>query len=93
MGYVLDVVPPPQPEEKEIETTPKIQSKNEDLPFGEICGRSTVANSLVVHGEPVSRGAYPWLVAMFWLKNLGPEFRCSGSLVSDRHVITGKFIM
>lgn len=73
-----------------MDDTPKVESNLVKIPYADVCGRSVVTNSLVVHGEPIARGAFPWLVAMFLLKNLGPEFRCSGSLVSHKHVVTGK---
>lgn len=74
----------------DVDDTPKLESNLVKSPFADICGKSVITNSLVVHGEPVARGAFPWLVAMFLLKNLGPEFRCSGSLISHKHVVTGK---
>lgn len=83
---VTTAAPPPTLPPAELDVDVR---RSDGSPYGDVCGRPTVANSLVVRGEPVPRGAYPWLVAMFWTKNLGPEFRCSGSLVSDRHVVTG----
>lgn len=50
---------------------------------------------LVVNGYTVREGEFPWLVAMFTKSsnsNFGPSFtfRCCGSLVSNKHVLTGK---
>lgn len=47
-------------------------------------------NSLVVHGQSVPVGAYPWLAALFAVRDTGLNYLCSASLVSDRHVVTGK---
>ncbi|XP_023020664.2 serine protease gd isoform X1 [Leptinotarsa decemlineata] len=58
------------------------------IPYENICGRSVSTNELVVHGDTVPRGAYPWLAAIFWVKPTGLNYMCSGSLISDRHVVT-----
>lgn len=77
-------------------TTPvPLQSKQAEpsrnsSPFSNICGVTVVPNPLVVHGHIVPRGAFPWLVAMFGVTNTGLEYKCSGSLISNKHVITGK---
>lgn len=47
-------------------------------------------NSLVVHGQSVPAGAYPWLAALFAVRDTGLNYLCSASLISDRHVVTGK---
>ncbi|XP_066251859.1 uncharacterized protein [Euwallacea similis] len=55
----------------------------------DICGKPITTNQLIVNGETVPRGAYPWLVAIFrQLENLSLSYICSGSLISDRHVVT-----
>ncbi|KAL1502648.1 hypothetical protein ABEB36_007762 [Hypothenemus hampei] len=57
--------------------------------LSETCGRPLATNSLIVHGQRVPRGAYPWLVAVFrQLENLSLTYICSGSLVSEKHVVT-----
>ncbi|KAF7271762.1 hypothetical protein GWI33_015405 [Rhynchophorus ferrugineus] len=54
-----------------------------------ICGRPIATNSLIVNGHSVPKGAYPWLVAIFrQLENLSLNYICSGSLISNRHVVT-----
>lgn len=55
------------------------------------CGITSVTNTLIAHGRDVLRGEYPWLVAIFQVKNLGPEFVCGANLISHRHVITGRY--
>ncbi|XP_026271853.2 uncharacterized protein LOC113202028 [Frankliniella occidentalis] len=59
------------------------------------CGRAwSGANPLVTRGAAAVRGRWPWLVALF--KKLGRRdqvglnFECGASLVSERHVITGE---
>lgn len=44
--------------------------------------------SLVVGGETVKRGAWPWLVAVYLNKASGPTFNCGGNLVSAKTVVT-----
>ncbi|CAG9768067.1 unnamed protein product [Ceutorhynchus assimilis] len=55
----------------------------------DVCGRPITTNSLIVNGQTVPRGAYPWLVAIFrQLENLSLNYICSGSLISEKHVVT-----
>lgn len=72
------------------EDTPKTEPDLLKTPYSDICGRPVIMNPLVAHGDPTSRGAFPWLVAIFVLNNTVPKFRCSGSLVSGKHVVTGE---
>lgn len=55
------------------------------------CGRPTINDPLIIGGEEYLRGALPWLVALFTQKQKKNEqkFICAGTLVSDRHVVTG----
>ncbi|XP_044261135.1 serine protease gd-like [Tribolium madens] len=57
-------------------------------PADDTCGVSIVANPLVINGNTVPRGAFPWLTAIFAVTTTGLEYKCSGSLVSQRHVVT-----
>lgn len=43
---------------------------------------------LVVGGTSIERGSWPWLVAIYTIKSSGPLFRCAGTLVSQRYVLT-----
>lgn len=55
------------------------------------CGLAEDVTPLVVHGKPTKSGQYPWLTAIFHLEEDGSyKFRCAGSLLSKRHIITGK---
>lgn len=56
--------------------------------INDICGTTSTTIPLVVGGEAVERGDWPWLVAVFREKFGGLEFICGGSLISDRLVIT-----
>ena len=46
--------------------------------------------SRMVGGEDFKRGDFPWMVALTRnSNNKDPDFFCAGTLVSNRHVITG----
>jgi hypothetical protein len=52
------------------------------------CGSRSETAGLVVGGKEVKRGDWPWLVAFVHTQeNL---FFCGGSLISDRHVLSGE---
>ncbi|CAH1155302.1 unnamed protein product [Phaedon cochleariae] len=57
-------------------------------PYGDICGRPILTNSLISNGDAVPRGAFPWLGALYRSKPSGFLYICSASLISDRHVVT-----
>lgn len=59
----------------------------------ESCGVSLVTNQLIAKGESVAKGQFPWLVAIFMVRNLGPEFLCGGNLISRTHVLTAAHCM
>ncbi|CAK1590142.1 unnamed protein product [Parnassius mnemosyne] len=52
------------------------------------CGKAKKGVALIWHGQSYSRGEWPWLVAIYQNKDRTLSFVCSGTLVSDRHVIT-----
>ncbi|CAL7944456.1 unnamed protein product [Xylocopa violacea] len=66
-------------------TTPKTTTQPN---YGE-CGRKNddSINRLIVRGSSALPGQWPWLVAIFLVRREF-EYRCSGSLVTNRHVIT-----
>jgi len=57
------------------------------------CGKAIKLQLLVVKGEKVPRGSWPWLSAIFLTTPTGLEFQCGGTLISQQHVITGNFIL
>lgn len=50
----------------------------------------TSPTKLIFHGDSYERGEWPWLVAIYKKKEDTVGFVCAGTLVSDRHVITGE---
>jgi len=47
-------------------------------------------NPLISKRMKTSPGQWPWLVALFLVKNTF-EFQCAGSILTQKHVITGMF--
>lgn len=59
--------------------------------FDDICGLPNLTKPLIVNGSPSEKGAHPWHVALYVKTDLGISYMCGGNLISDRHVLTGKF--
>jgi secreted trypsin-like serine protease len=55
------------------------------------CGLAALVQPLIVNGNAVKRGVWPWLTAIFQITDSGLEFICGGTLISKNHVITGNF--
>lgn len=47
-------------------------------------------NPLISKGMKTSPAQWPWLVALFLIK-INFEFQCAGSILTQKHVITGMF--
>jgi len=60
-----------------------------------ICGISSHTGStidlLISNGQKTYPGQWPWLVALFIVRNVY-EFQCAGTLLTNRHVLTGRLI-
>lgn len=57
----------------------------------EECG--VFAQELVVGGKQISKGQFPWLVALFQQVQNSYMYRCTGNLISNKHVLTGKCLL
>ena len=55
-----------------------------------VCGKPAKAKGFIVNGADFKRGEFPWMVAMLNKLKNPAEFFCAGTLISTRHVITGK---
>ena len=53
------------------------------------CGRADQAGGLIIGGSQVERGKWPWIVALFKTVNNDSKFFCGGTLISNKHVVTG----
>ncbi|KAJ0173210.1 hypothetical protein K1T71_011386 [Dendrolimus kikuchii] len=57
------------------------------------CGIPSSAINPLVFGDEYLRGEWPWVVALFKIKAHQMRFECSGTLVSEWHVITAAHCM
>lgn len=78
---VLNVTPPNVINRSQVPSSVSTVNK--------ICGTSAViARPLVIGGEAIERGSWPWLVAVYLNDAKGLSFKCGGNLVTSRTVIT-----
>lgn len=55
------------------------------------CGTPNIKEvALILRGQDFTRGAWPWMVAIFKRNGGSDDFICSGTLVSTEKVVTGK---
>ncbi|KAJ8712627.1 hypothetical protein PYW08_007931 [Mythimna loreyi] len=81
--------PPPKLEySPPVTTTPRPVNRFTPSLATDECGVIDQVLELVYKGQSYERGRIPWLVAIFRTKRKGLEFRCGGTLVTDRHVVT-----
>uniref|UniRef100_A0A182P277 Peptidase S1 domain-containing protein n=1 Tax=Anopheles epiroticus TaxID=199890 RepID=A0A182P277_9DIPT len=56
---------------------------------GQGCGVSDVEHNRVVGGVPAALNGWPWMALVGYEEAFGDvDFRCGGSLITDRHVLT-----
>jgi hypothetical protein len=53
------------------------------------CGKSHFGIGTVISGRPSTPHSWPWLVAFFFKPE--NQFFCGGSLISAKHVLSGKW--
>lgn len=58
----------------------------------EACGRPRRDSGLIVGGSNIRHGQFPWIVA-FNQTRIDFSYFCGGTLVSLRHVITGRLLL
>lgn len=91
------------PEKKEYEiplpatniiTQPQIEPQSNSLIQNErdedICGKSGYERvlPLVAGGKTVARGSYPWLAAVYTTDAVSLSYKCAGTLISKRTILT-----
>ena len=54
------------------------------------CGKPAQGIGFIYRGREFKRGQFPWMVALLNKLKTLPEFFGAGTLISTRHVITGK---
>ncbi|CAB3385889.1 Hypothetical predicted protein [Cloeon dipterum] len=52
------------------------------------CGVSHEVTNLIINGDTVAKGAWPWLSAIYKVEETCFTFICGGTLVTKRHVVT-----
>jgi secreted trypsin-like serine protease len=52
------------------------------------CGRTKYNAGLIVNGEDVKRGEFPFVVSLLKLKN--QKYFCGANLITQKHALTGK---
>lgn len=55
---------------------------------GQKCGQFLYNSGLIVNGDDIVRGEFPFLIALWMLRD--QSFFCAGNLISQRHAVTGK---
>lgn len=78
--------PPPRPE---VTTPPKINTVSR---LSDQCGSTRDTVNLIIGGEDIYPGDFPWLTAIMYRQKSDYKFHCTGNLLSDRHVLTGTLI-
>lgn len=54
------------------------------------CGSTDKGTGLIVGGRIAEPQKWPWLAALYYVPE--DKFYCAGTLISERHVVTGKRI-
>lgn len=73
--------PKPPSSQKPFTSNPAIQERDETQ-----CG--IFSQQLIVGGTEIQKGQFPWLVAIFQRLELSYKYRCTGNLVSSKHVVS-----
>ena len=55
-----------------------------------VCGKPVQTAGFIIRGRDFKRGEFPWMVALLNEQKSPAEFFGAGTLISTRHVITGK---
>lgn len=78
---------PSDREEASEQTDPSIQGRF--LTPEEGCGFSNVTHRRIVGGQTAKPHAFPWMALIGYTNNLGEQsWKCGGSLITTRHVLT-----
>ncbi|GBP00588.1 Proclotting enzyme [Eumeta japonica] len=80
---------PAKPQSPPHKTTPTSPPKPPaaKIPCGVISGGNERI-PLIFNGQSIARGDWPWLVAIYKRKDGGLTFICSGTLISERHIVS-----
>lgn len=79
--------PNPSPASTSPTVTVPTDPPNVQVELPRSCGHSSVQEK-VVGGEDVALGEFPWMVAIGYIENGEVKYRCGGSLINERYVVT-----
>ncbi|XP_059485355.1 serine protease gd-like isoform X2 [Neocloeon triangulifer] len=79
---------PPTPPPVQCPSVVEAEEKPQEIQKFRGCGISSSTKFLVLNGDTVTRGSYPWLSAIYETTGTGLQFVCGGTLVSKKHVLT-----
>lgn len=54
------------------------------------CGVPKIRTGLVILGQNITRGDFPWIVALMYTLFKPPTYFCGGTLITSNFVVTGK---
>ncbi|XP_068623667.1 serine protease gd-like isoform X2 [Battus philenor] len=86
-------LPPPTTTPRDYYETPSRLADDTDYNSNTQCGVAKKEIELLWYGQSYSPGEWPWLVAIYQNVAHSLTFLCSGTLVSDRHVLTAAHCM
>lgn len=56
-----------------------------------VLGKDSAVTTLVMNGHKAPAGYFPWVVALFLRDGGGMEYICTGSIITDRSIVTGRY--
>ncbi|KAK9753133.1 Trypsin [Popillia japonica] len=76
---------PPQPSPTPERTT---SIKPVATKFPRQCGVTKSTVNLIIGGDAITPGEFPWIAAIMYRQKSDYKFHCTGNLISDQHVLT-----
>lgn len=76
---------------KNLNNTNQFETKSYTFLMPETgCGYSDELFNRVVGGESAKKGAWPWMALLGYRRrmSLKPTFKCGGTIISNRHILT-----
>lgn len=52
----------------------------------DVCGKTMYTTGLIIHGNDVNRGEWPFIAALFYTQ--GDKFFCAGTVITSQHVVS-----
>ncbi|XP_047516407.1 serine protease gd-like isoform X3 [Pieris napi] len=91
---IQPVTPPRRTQKPTTRPPPAPEPLNRDETESKQCGVSSINTvPLIFQGSSYQRGEWPWLVAIYKKRASSISYICSGTLVSDQHVVTAAHCM